>query len=124
MNDPQVLLLPLLLFFLKSAIVSCANYYFSNNRNNGLALAYRTCNKIAGMLEFIELVIHYCVTLIKLLKPGAVKLAMTESIAISAYSHESYQKELTSLVTRNRILFGLLTIINRRTPPAESWRRP
>jgi hypothetical protein len=34
------------------------------------------------MLEIIELLIHYLVTLIKLLKPGGVKRVMAESMAM------------------------------------------
>ena len=52
--------------------VSSANCYFPN-RNNGLAVLYPARDKIAGMLEIIELLTHYLVTLIKLLKPGGVK---------------------------------------------------
>jgi hypothetical protein len=43
------------------------------NRNNGLAVLYWACDKIAGMLEIIELLTHYFVTLLKLLKPDGVK---------------------------------------------------
>ncbi len=43
---------------------------------------YRACDKIAGMLEIIELLAHYLVTLIKLLKPGGVKRVVAESIAM------------------------------------------
>ena len=43
---------------------------------------YRARDKIAGMLEIIELLIHCFVTLIKLLKPGGVKLVMAESVVM------------------------------------------
>jgi hypothetical protein len=34
------------------------------------------------MLEIIELLIHFTVTFIKLLKPGGVKVVMAETIAM------------------------------------------
>ena len=37
-------------------------------------------DNIVGMLEIIELLTHYLVTMIKLLKPGGVKRVMAESI--------------------------------------------
>jgi len=92
--------------------LSCANCYFSN-RNNGLDVLYRACDKIAGMLEIIELLIHYLVTLIKLLKPGGVKRVMAESIAMK---HQLIvmnrpRKRSPALITRDRFLFGLLAIL-------------
>jgi transposase InsO family protein len=74
---------------------------------------YRACDKIAGMLEIIELLTHCFVTLIKLLKPGGVKLVMAETIAMK---HELIvmnraRKRSPALVTRDRFLFGLLAMI-------------
>jgi len=43
---------------------------------------YRARDKIAGMLEIIELLTHCLFTLIKLLKPGGMKRLMAESIVM------------------------------------------
>ena len=96
--------------------MSCANCYFSN-RNNGLAVWYRARDKIAGMLEIIELLIHCFVTLIKLLKPGGVKLVMAESIVMKhqLIVMNRARKRSPALITRDRFLFGLLaTLIGER----------
>jgi len=82
------------------------------NRTNSLAVLYPARDKIAGMLEIIELLIHYLVTLIKLLKPGGVKVVMAESIAIKhqLIVMNRSRKRSIALVTKDRFLFGLLTI--------------
>ena len=92
--------------------MSCANSYFSNI-NNGLAVLHGARDKIAGMLEIIELLTHYLVTLIKLLKPGGVKRVMAESIAMKQQLivMNRTRKRSPALVTRDRILFGLLAIL-------------
>jgi transposase InsO family protein len=54
------------------------------------------------MLEIIELLTHYLVTLIKLLKPGGVKVVMAESMA---------RKRSPALVTRDRFLFGFFPML-------------
>ena len=64
------------------------------------------------MFEIIELLTHYFVTLIKLLKPGGVKLVMAESIAMK---HQLIvmnrgKKRSPALITRDRFLFGILTL--------------
>ena len=63
------------------------------------------------MLEIIELLIHYLVTLIKLLKPGGVKRVMAESIAIKhqLVVMNRTRKRSPALVTRDR--FRLLAIL-------------
>ncbi len=65
------------------------------------------------MLEIIELLTHYLVTLIKLLKPGGVKRVMAESIAMKQQLlvMNRARKKSPALVTRDRFLFGLLTIL-------------
>ena len=74
---------------------------------------YRACDKIAGMLEIIELLTHYFVTLIKLLKPGGVKRVMVESIAMKQQLivMNRVRKKSPALLTRDRFLFGLLAIL-------------
>jgi putative transposase len=69
------------------------------------------------MIEIIELLIHYLVTLIKLLKPGGVKRVMAESIAMKhqLVVMNRARKRLPALVTRDRFLFGLLaTLVGER----------
>jgi hypothetical protein len=80
---------------------------------NGLAVLHRARDKIAGMLEIIELLTHYFVTLIKLLKPGGVKRVMAESIAMKhqLIVMNRERKRSPALVTRDRFLFGLLAIL-------------
>jgi adenine-specific DNA methylase len=65
------------------------------------------------MLEIIELLIHYLVTLIKLLKPGGVKRVMAESIAMKhqLVIMNRTRKKAPALDTRDRFLFGLLAIL-------------
>jgi len=65
------------------------------------------------MLEFIELLVHFLVTLIKLLKPGGVKRVMAESIAMKQQLivMNRARKRSPVLVTRDRFLFGLLVIL-------------
>ena len=65
------------------------------------------------MLEIIELLTYYLVTLIKLLKPGGVKQVMAESIAMKhqLVVMNRARKKSPALVTRDRFLFGLLTIL-------------
>ena len=69
------------------------------------------------MLEIIELLTHYFVTLIKLLKPGGVKVVMAESIAMKhqLIVMNRVRKRSPALVTRDRFLFGLIaTLIGER----------
>jgi hypothetical protein len=65
------------------------------------------------MLETIELLIHYLVTLVKLLKPGGVKRVMAESIAMKhqLVVMNRARKRSPALVTRDRFLFGSLAIL-------------
>jgi hypothetical protein len=58
------------------------------------------------MLEIIELLIHYFITLIKLLKPGGVKVVMAESIAMKhqLIVTNRASKRSPALVTRDRFL--------------------
>lgn len=65
------------------------------------------------MPEIIERLTHYFVTLIKLLKPGGVKLVMTESIAMKyqLIVMNRARKRSSALVTRDRFLIGLLAIL-------------
>jgi hypothetical protein len=65
------------------------------------------------MLEFIELLAHCFVTLIRLLKPGGVKLVLAESIAMKhqLVAMNRAGKRSPTLVTRDRPLFGLLAIL-------------
>ena len=65
------------------------------------------------MREIIELLIHYVVTLIKLLKPGGVKVVMAETIAMKQQLivMNRGNKRSPALVTRDRFLFGLLTML-------------
>ena len=74
---------------------------------------YRARDKIAGMLEIIELLTHYFITLIKLLKPGGVKRVMAESIAIKhqLIVMNRTRKRSPPLVARDRFLFGLLATL-------------
>ena len=74
---------------------------------------YRARDKIAGMLEIIELLIHCFVTLIKLLKPAGVKLVMAESVVMKhqLIVMNRARKRSPSLVTGDRFLFGLLAIL-------------
>ncbi len=65
------------------------------------------------MLEIIELLIHFTLTFIKLLKPGGVKLVMAESITVKQQLivMNRARKKSPGLVTRDRFLFGLLAIL-------------
>jgi len=65
------------------------------------------------MLEIIELLTHYLVTLIKLLKPGGVKQVMAESIAMrhQLVVMNRARKRSPALVTRDRFLFGFLAML-------------
>jgi hypothetical protein len=65
------------------------------------------------MLEIIELLIHFTVTFIKLLKPGGVKVVMAESIAKKQQLivMNRSRKRSPRLATRDRFLTGLLTIL-------------
>jgi len=68
---------------------------------------------MAGMLEIIELLTHYLVTLIKLLKPGGVKRVMAESIAMKhqLIVMNRAKKRSPALATKDRFLFGLLAML-------------
>jgi hypothetical protein len=60
----------------------------------------------------VILLIHYIVTLIKLLKLGGVKRVMAESIAIKhSFFMNPAKKRSPALVTRDRFLFGFLVIL-------------
>jgi hypothetical protein len=65
------------------------------------------------MLEIIELLTHYFVTLIKLLQPGGVKVVMAESIAMKhqLIVMNRARRRSPALVTRDRFLFGLLVML-------------
>ena len=65
------------------------------------------------MLEIIELLIHYLVTLIKLLKPGGVKRVMAESIAMKhqLIVMNRSRKRSPALITRDRFVFGFLAML-------------
>ena len=65
------------------------------------------------MLEIIELLIHLVVTFIKLLKPGGLKVVMAETIAMKQQLivMNRSKKRAPSLATRDRFIFGLLTML-------------
>jgi hypothetical protein len=65
------------------------------------------------MLEIIELLIHFTVTFIKLLKTGGVKVVMAETIAMKQQLivMNRSRKRSPKLATRDRFLFGLLTML-------------
>ena len=65
------------------------------------------------MFESFELIIHFVATFIKLFKPGGVKLVMGESIAMKhqLILMNRARKRSPALVTRDRFLFGLLSIL-------------
>jgi hypothetical protein len=67
------------------------------------------------MLEIIELLTHYFVTLFKILKPGGAKRVMAESIALKhqLVVMNRARKRSPALATRDRFLFGLLGNNNR-----------
>ena len=74
---------------------------------------YRASDKIAGVLEIFELLTHCFVMLIKLLKPGGVKVVMAESIAMKhqLIVMNRARKRSPALVTRDRFHFGLLAML-------------
>ena len=65
------------------------------------------------MLEILELLIHFIATVIKLLKPGGVKVVMAETIAMKQQLivMNRSRKRSPTLATRDRFLFGLLTML-------------
>jgi len=65
------------------------------------------------MLEIIELLIHLVVTFIKLLKPGGLKVVMAETIVMKQQLivMNRSKKRAPSLATRDRFIFGLLTML-------------
>lgn len=64
------------------------------------------------MSEAIELLIHYIVTVIKLLKPGGVKVVMAETIAMKQQLIIMKRgKKRSRLATRDRFLLGILTVL-------------
>jgi len=67
------------------------------------------------MLETFELLIHFIATVIKLLKPGGVKVVMAETIAMKQQLivMNRRRKRAPSLAASDRLLFGLLANVNR-----------
>ncbi len=65
------------------------------------------------MLETFELLIHFIATVIKLLKPGGVKVVMAETIAMKQQLIivNRRKKKAPSLATSDRFLFGLLAML-------------
>ncbi len=64
------------------------------------------------MSEAIELLIHCIVTVIKLLKPGGVKVVMAETIAMKQQLIIMKRgKKRSPLATRDRFLLGILTVL-------------
>ena len=65
------------------------------------------------MLEIIELLIHFTVTFIKLLKPGGVKVVMAETIVMKQQLivMNRSRNRVPSLVASDRFLFGLLAML-------------
>ncbi|MEO2177131.1 MAG: integrase core domain-containing protein [bacterium] len=65
------------------------------------------------MPEIIDLLIHLIITFIKLLKPGGVKVVMAETIAMKQQLIviNRARKRSPRLATRDRFLFGLLTML-------------
>ena len=64
------------------------------------------------MLEIVELLTHFIATVVKLLKPGGVKVVMAETMVMK---HQLVvmnrgKKRSPALVTRDRFLFGVLTL--------------
>ncbi len=64
------------------------------------------------MSEFIELLIHFFVSAIKLLKPGGMKVVMEESLAIKQQLivMNRGKKRSPVLTTPDRFLFGILAV--------------
>ena len=64
------------------------------------------------MSEAIELLIHFFVSAIKLLKPGGVKVVMAESIDMKQQLivMNRGKKRSPKLATSDRFLFGLLAV--------------
>jgi len=64
------------------------------------------------MLEIIELLIHFVITFIKLLKPGGVKVVMTETIVMKQQLIvlNRHRKRAPPLATNDRFLFGLMAM--------------
>jgi len=64
------------------------------------------------MLEIIELLIHFVITFIKLLKPGGVKVVMTETIVMKQQLIvlNRHRKRAPPLATSDRFLFGLMAM--------------
>jgi hypothetical protein len=60
-----------------------------------------------------ERLIHFIATFIKLLKPGGVKVVMAETIAMKQQLivMNRSRKRSPTLATRDRFLFGLLTML-------------
>jgi len=69
------------------------------------------------MSEAIELLIHFFVSAIKLLKPGGVKVVMAESIAMKQQLivMKRGKKRSPKLATSDRFLFGLLAVFIGRS---------
>jgi len=65
------------------------------------------------MPGIIELLIHLIVTVIKLLKPGGVKVVMAETIVMKQQLivMNRRRKRAPSLATSDRFLFGLLAML-------------
>ena len=65
------------------------------------------------MPEIIELLIHLIVTFVNLLKPGGVKVVMAETIAMKQQLivMSRSRKRSPRPATRDRFLFGLLTML-------------
>ena len=69
------------------------------------------------MPETIELLIHFFVSVIKLLRPGGVKVAMAETIAMKQQLivMNRGKKRSPKLITSDRFLFGILAIFIGRS---------
>ena len=65
------------------------------------------------MREIVELLIHFVTTVIKLLKPGGVKVVMAETIVMKQQLivMNRSRKRVPSLAASDRFLFGLLAML-------------
>ncbi len=64
------------------------------------------------MLEIVELLTHFIATVVKLLKPGGVKVVIAETMVMKhqLVVMNRSKKRSPALITRDRFLFGILTL--------------
>jgi hypothetical protein len=80
------------------------------------------------VLEITELLIHFITTVMKLLKPGGVKVVMVETIAMKQQLIviNRPRRRAPALATSDRFLFGLLAMLigERRLQKAAAILKP